>query len=184
MAWTRANKGKLSYGSYGIGSHAQLACATLSDIAGADMSHVAYKGEAPMAQDLLGGQIKIGMGSMLTLKPHIDAGKLRALAVTGPRRVPLLPEVPTFAEAGLRREALELVGWLAIAGPKGLAPQVARQWGETANRAVASREGTARIIAAGFVPMDDDTPARFAQAWAHEGPVWGRLLQAAGVKPT
>ena len=184
LAWIKANAGKLSYGSYGIGSHGQLACATLSDAAGADMTHAAYRGEAPMVQDMLGGRIKIGMGSLLTLKPYIDAGRLRALAVTGPRRVPLLPEVPTFAEAGLRKEALELVGWLAIAGPKGLPAPVARQWAEVANRAVASREGTARIIAAGFVPMDDDTPARFAQAWAHEGPVWGRLLQAAGVTPT
>ena len=184
MAWIRANKGKLSYGSYGIGSHAQLACATLSDIAGADMSHVAYKGEAPMAQDLLGGQIKIGMGSMLTLKPHIDAGKLRALAVTGPRRVPLLPEVPTFVEAGFKQEALALVGWLAIAGPKGMSADVARQWAQAANQAVASRDGMARIIAAGFVPVDDDTPESFGRLWAQEGPIWGRLLQAAGVQPS
>ena len=78
MAWLRANKGKLSYGSYGIGSHGQLACTTLSDVAGADMAHVAYKGEAPMIQDLLGGQIKIGMGSLLSIKAHIDSGRLRA----------------------------------------------------------------------------------------------------------
>ncbi|HQQ70485.1 MAG TPA: tripartite tricarboxylate transporter substrate binding protein, partial [Alicycliphilus sp.] len=184
MAWIKANKGKLSYGSYGIGSHGQLACTTLSDIAGADMAHVAYKGEAPMAQDLLGGQIKIGMGSLLTLKPHIDAGKLRALAVTGPRRVPLLPEVPTFAEAGYSQDALALVGWLAIAAPKGLPAEVARQWAQAANQAVASREGMARIIAAGFVPVDDDTPEKFARLWAQEGPIWGRLRQVAGVQPT
>jgi tripartite-type tricarboxylate transporter receptor subunit TctC len=78
---------------------------------------------------------------------------------------------------------MELSGWLAIAGPRGLPADVARQWGEISNRAVASREGTARIIAAGFVPMDDDTPQRFGKAWAQEAPVWGRLLQAAGVQP-
>lgn len=184
MAWIRAHPGKLSYGSYGIGSHGQLACATLSDIAGADMAHVAYKGEAPMAQDLLGGQIKIGMGSMLTLKPHMDAGKLRALAVTGPRRVPLMPDVPTFTEAGYKQDALAIVGWLAIAGPQGMATDVARQWAQAADQAVASREGMARIIAAGFVPVNGDTPQGFAKLWAHEGPVWGRLLQAAGVQPS
>ena len=183
-AWLRANKGKLSYGSYGIGSHGQLACTTLSDVAGADMAHVAYKGEAPMIQDLLGGQIKIGMGSLLSIKAHIDSGRLRALAVTGPRRVPLLPDVPTFAEAGLKQEALALVGWLAIAGPKGMGADVARQWAQAANQAVASREGMARIIAAGFVPVDDDTPESFGRLWAQEGPIWGRLLQAAGVQPS
>lgn len=183
MAWIQAHKGRLSYGSYGIGSHAQLVCTTLSEIAGADMAHVAYRGEAPMVQDLLAGQVKIGMGSLLSLKPHLDAGKLRALAVTGPRRVPLLPDVPTFAEAGYRQDALSLVGWLAIAGPKGLPADVARQWADAANQAVASREGLARIIAAGFVPVDDDTPQGFARLWAQEGPLWGRLLQAAGVQP-
>ena len=184
MAWIQAMKGTLSYGSYGIGSHGQLACTTLSEVGGADMTHVAYKGEAPMVQDLLGGQVKIGMGSLLSLKSHIDAGKLRALAVTGPRRVPLLPDVPTFAEAGYPQDALSLVGWLAIAGPKGMPTDVARQWAQAANHAVASREGMARIIAAGFVPVDDDTPEKFARLWAQEAPVWGRLLQAAGVQPT
>ena len=184
MAWIKSNKGKLSYGSYGIGSHGQLACTTLSDVAGAEMTHVAYKGEAPMVQDLLGGQIKIGMGSLLSLKAHIDSGKLRALAFTGPRRVPLLPEVPTFADAGYKQDALALVGWLAIAGPKGMSADVARQWAQAANQAVASREGMARIIAAGFVPVDDDTPEGFGRMWAQEGPIWGHLLQAAGVQPT
>lgn len=184
MAWIGANKGKLSYGSYGIGSHGQLACTTLSEVAGANMAHVAYKGEAPMVQDLLGGQIKIGMGSLLSIKAHIDGGRLRALAVTGPRRVPLLPDVPTFVEAGYTQEALALVGWLALAGPKGLPAPVAREWAEAANHAVASRDGMARIIAAGFVPVDDDTPDRFARLWAEEAPIWGRLLQAAGVQPT
>ena len=184
MAWIRSQKGKLTYGSYGIGSHGQLACTTLSEVAGADMTHVAYKGEAPMVQDLLGRQIKIGMGSLLSLKAHVDAGKLRALAVTGPRRVPLLPEVPTFTEAGYPQDALSIVGWLAIAGPKAMPADVARQWAQAANHAVASREGLARIIAAGFVPVDDDTPEKFARLWAQEAPVWGRLLQAAGVQPS
>ena len=184
MAWTQAQKGKLSYGSYGIGSHGQLACTTLSEVAGADMTHVAYKGEAPMVQDLLGGQIKIGMGSLLSLKAHIDAGKLRALAVTGPRRVPLLPDVPTFTEAGYTQDALSIVGWLAIAGPKGMPADVAQQWARAANHAVASREGMARIIAAGFVPVDDDTPEKFARLWALEAPIWGRLLQSAGIQPS
>lgn len=184
MAWLKANKGKLSYGSYGIGSHGHLACATLSDLADADMSHVAYKGEALMLQDMLGGNIKMGLGSMITLKPHIDSGKLRALAVTGNRRVPLLPQVPTFLEAGYKSEALALVGWLATAAPKGLPADIAKAWQAAANAAVASREGKTRIIAAGFVPMENDTVEAFGKDWAREAPIWGRLLNEAGVQPT
>ncbi|WP_373807163.1 Bug family tripartite tricarboxylate transporter substrate binding protein, partial [Delftia acidovorans] len=67
MAWAQANAGKLSYGSYGIGSHGHLACAVLSDMAGVGMAHAAYRGEALMVQDMLGGRIPIGMGSLLTL---------------------------------------------------------------------------------------------------------------------
>ena len=64
-----------------------------------------------------------------------------------------------------------------------MSADVARQWAQAANQAVASREGMARIIAAGFVPVDDDTPESFGRLWAQEGPIWGRLLQAAGVQP-
>ncbi|MCL1962284.1 MAG: tripartite tricarboxylate transporter substrate binding protein [Desulfovibrionaceae bacterium] len=184
MAWIKANKGKLSYGTYGIGSHAQLVFTTLSEMAGADMTHVAYKGEAPMAQSLLGDNIKIGMGSFLTLKPYFDSGKLRPLAVTGGQRVPLLQHVPTFAEAGYASEAASLVGWLAIAVPKGLPADIAKQWEKAVNRAVTSREGKARIIASGFVPADDDTLDKFGKDWASEGPLWGKLLKQAGVQPS
>jgi tripartite-type tricarboxylate transporter receptor subunit TctC len=184
MAWTKANKGKISYGSYGIGSHGHLVLATLSKLADADMTHVAYKGESLMVQDMLGGNVKIGIGSMITLKPHIDSGKLRPLAVTGTKRVPLLPQIPTFVEAGYKAEALALVGWLAIAAPKALPADIAQQWAKAANAAVASREGKTRIIAAGFVPIDNDTPETFGKDWQREGPIWGKLMQEAGVEPT
>jgi tripartite-type tricarboxylate transporter receptor subunit TctC len=165
MAWIQAHKDKLSYGSYGIGSHGQLVCTSLSEVAGADMSHVAYRGEAPMMQDLLGGQVKIGMGSLLSLKPHIDAGKPRALAVTSPRRVPC-----AAAARGAHLHRGRLPAGCAVnrglAGdcrPQGQPADVARQWADAANRAVASRAGLARIIAAGFVPVDDDTPEKIFQ---------------------
>lgn len=183
MDWIKANKGKLSYGSYGMGSHGQMVYDTLNQQAGADMTHIVYKGEAPMVNDLLGGQIKLGIGSMITMRAHIESGKLRPLAVTGPSRIPLLPDVPTFKEAGFTQDALTIVGWLAIAAPKGMPADLARQWAEAANRAVASREGRARIIAAGFIPVDTDTPESFGAMWQREGPIWERLLRNAGVEP-
>lgn len=183
MSWIQANKGKLSFGSYGIGSHAQLALATISSVAHADLAHVAYKGEMPMIQDMLGGQIKMGMGSLVNLKPHIDTGKLRPLAVTGPQRLPQLPKIPTFMESGYPQDALSIVGWLAIAGPKDMPANVIREWSTAANLALSHSESQARLIASGFVPMDNDTPEKFAQQWAQEAPIWGALLKAAGVQP-
>ncbi len=83
----------------------------------ADMNHVAYKGEAPMIADLIGGQIQMAYASSLQAKPQIEAGKLKAIGVTGERRLSSLPNVPTLAEQGLKDEAYRLTGWLAIAVP-------------------------------------------------------------------
>lgn len=183
MAWLKANKGKLSYGSYGIGSLGHMACAALSHLADADMQHIAYKGEALMIQDMLGGQVKMGLGSLIGLKAHIDSGRLRPLAVTGLKRVPLLPNIPTFTEAGLKSEALSIDGWLALAAPKDLPAAIAQEWAVAANKAVASREGNARIVAAGFVPTPEDTVAQFGKDWQREGPIWAKLLKDNDVQP-
>ncbi|SDM08311.1 Tripartite-type tricarboxylate transporter, receptor component TctC [Oryzisolibacter propanilivorax] len=184
MAWIKERKSKFSYGSYGIGSQAQLVGAMLSDMAGADMVHVAYRGEAPMVQGMLTGEIQVSTGSVLSIKPHIDSGKLRPLAVTGLLRMPLLPDMPTFEQAGYQGDALNIGGWLGIAGPKDLPDATAKRWAEIINRAVASRQVTARIIAAGFIPLNTDTPEGTARLWAQEGPVWQRMFQRAGIEPT
>ena len=80
LKYVVANKGKVAYGSYGTGAYPHLAGACMSLTQNADMSHVAYRGEAPMVQDLLGGQIQIGFASALQVKPHIEAGKLKTIA--------------------------------------------------------------------------------------------------------
>ena len=105
LKYIAANKGKLSYGSYGVGAYPHLAGAHMSETQNADMTHVAYKGEAPMVQDLIGGQIQMAYASALQAKPHIEAGKLKAIGVTGERRMSTLPNVPTLVEQGLKDEA-------------------------------------------------------------------------------
>lgn len=103
MAYMAKNKGKLSYGSWGVGSQAHLAGAYMSQAQDADMSHVAYKGEAPMLQDLIGGQIQLAFASALGAKPHIETGKLKAIGVTGEQRMTVLPNVPTLPEQEIGR---------------------------------------------------------------------------------
>ncbi|MEJ5149348.1 Bug family tripartite tricarboxylate transporter substrate binding protein [Comamonas sp. MYb396] len=184
IAYISANKGKLSYGSYGIGSQGHLVLASLSNMTGADMSHIAYKGEAPMVQDLVGGQLMMGIGSILSLKQHIDSGKLRAISFTGPNRVPALPDVPTFAEQGHKQDAFTISGWLGMAATGGTPAPVLEQLGAEVRKALQTRDVNARVLVAGFVPLTDDSPARFQDDWKRELPIWKKLLADAGVQPT
>ncbi|MEG1281294.1 MAG: tripartite tricarboxylate transporter substrate binding protein [Comamonas sp.] len=176
LAYVKSQKGKLSYGSYGIGSHGHLVIASLSNEANADMTHIAYKGEAPMVQDLVGGQLMMGIGSILSLKQHIDSGKLRAIAFTGQNRVPALPDVPTFAELGHKHDAFTISGWLGVAATGGTPAAVVEQLGSEIRKALLTREANARVLMAGFVPLTEDTPQKYQPDWTTELPIWKKLL--------
>ena len=114
-ALARARPGKLNYASNGNGSSAQLAAVMYESMAGVEMVHVPYKGLAPALADLLSGEVQLMFSSMVAIVPHIKAGKLRALAVTGKKRSALLPEVPTIAESGL--PGYEAGSWYGILAP-------------------------------------------------------------------
>jgi tripartite-type tricarboxylate transporter receptor subunit TctC len=111
----KANPGKLSYGSSGIGSLQHVTGAMLEQQAGIEMIHVPYKGTGPTLQDLLGGQLDMSFGTPPPFMAHVQSGKLRALAVTGKARLPSLPNVPTAAEAGLPK--LDATSWFAVFAP-------------------------------------------------------------------
>ena len=181
LKYVAANKGKVAYGSYGIGAYPHLAGAHMSLTQHADMNHVAYKGEAPMIQDLIGGQIQMAFASALVAKPHIDAGKLKAIGVSGERRMSTLPDVPTLAEQGLKDEAYRVTGWLAVAAPaKTPKPIVERIAGEV-RKATQQPDVQARIAAMGF-EIKDSSPEAFAAAYKQERPIWERLIKQSGAK--
>ncbi|NRF67038.1 tripartite tricarboxylate transporter substrate binding protein [Aquincola sp. S2] len=181
MQYIGKNKGKLSYGSYGIGAYPHLAGAHMSDVANGDMSHVPYKGEAPMVQDLIGGQIHIAYASALQAKPHIEAGKLKVLGVTGENRIATLPNVPTMAEQGLKDEAYRLTGWLAIAAPANTPKPVLQRLADELRAACEQPDVKARIVAMGF-DVRANTPEQFAAVYKRELPVWQRMVKQSGAK--
>ena len=180
-AHIQKNPSKLSYGSWGMGSYAHLAGAYLSQSMSADMTHAAYKGEAPMLQDLVGGQIDFAFASAQTAKPYIDGGKLRSIAVTGEQRMSVLPNVPTMREQGFRDDIFRVTGWIAMAAPAKIPNDVLQRVSAEVRAIVALPETQDRINKMGFIPVGN-TPEQFAAVYKSEFPVWERVVKMSGAK--
>lgn len=179
----RRQRGKLSYGSVATGHYGHVASEHLNATLDAGMVHVPYKGEAPLLQDLLGGQLPLSFVTIATARPHVEAGKLRLLAITGTRRHPAMPQVPTFAEGGLDAEVFRMnPGWLGLAAPaRTPAALVQRMAAETVS---AGREPEAQERIAGMgMDFVGSTPDAFAETYRSEKPVWQQLLRQAGIRP-
>jgi len=180
IALAKAKPGALSYGTPGIGTSPHLSMELLKSMAGIDLQHVPYKGTAAAVTDVIGGQIAATFANALTAKPQVDAGRVRALAITGPRRIEALPGVPPVAEAGVPGyEAMQWYGLLAPAGTP--AAIVARLNGE-ALKALRSAEMKERLAADGAEPLGG-SPAEFAALILRELDKWTRVARAAGIDP-
>lgn len=155
IALAKAKPGALNYGSAGNGTVLHLAGVLFTSEAGVDIKHVPYKGLAQMTADLVGGQIELGWGGVATVAPQVQAGKLRALAVSTTTRSAVLPDVPTLAESGLSNYRFE--GWLALVGPAGLPQPVVDRIHAEVKSALAKKEvqealQAQGVIAAGSTP--------------------------------
>ncbi|RZL89444.1 MAG: tripartite tricarboxylate transporter substrate binding protein [Variovorax sp.] len=181
IAWAQASKGKVNYGSFGVGSSSHLLNAHLSESRRLDMSHIAYKGEAPMIQDMIGGQIPMGIGTLGTMAPHLASGSLRALAIIGEQRLPELPGVPTMAEAGFPDEEFKLIGGVMLTAPAKTPPAVLARIEKEARAAVQTAAMKARFQAFGLVGMGNSS-AEFKRNFEASGPVIQKLVQVSGAK--
>ena len=181
LKYVTQNKSKITYGSYGIGTYPHLAGALMSATQNADMTHVAYKGEAPMMQDLIAGQIQMAYASVLLAKPYIDSGKVKVLGVTGERRVGALPNVPTLAEQGYKDDAYRATGWLALGLPAGTPKPIVQRIADEVHAACELPDVRSRIAAMGF-EIKCSTPEVFAADYKKEVPVWERLVKQSGAK--
>lgn len=181
MAYIERNKGKIAYGSWGMGSYAHLAGAWLSDKYKADMNHVAYKGEAPMLQDLVGGQFQMAFASLQSARPYLESGRLKPLAVTGAQRMEALPKLATMAEQGVKDEVFQVTGWVGMSAPAKTPPEVVARLGSELHTIIALPEVRERIQQMGFIPVGS-SPEQFSAQFKKDAPVWERVVKVSGAK--
>lgn len=180
VAAAKAQPGKLSYASGGIGGTHHLSGALFEHTAGIDMIHAPYKSGGAGATDLMGGQVDMMFEQMYAAMPSIKAGRLRGLAVTSKTRSPLAPDIPTMGEAGF--PAVEVLNWQGIVGPKGLPAEIVKILNAAGNKALQDPELRAKMAEQGN-DVAGGTPEQFAALIKSEMPRWGKVVRDAKIEP-
>lgn len=178
VAAAKAQPGKLNYASFGAGTSSHFAGEMFKSAAGVDLVHVPYKGSAPAMQDLIGGQVPLSFDTNVASVPQVKAGRIKALATTGARRLSALPEVPTLAESGL--PGFELSAWVAVVAPRGLPDAVRATLTKALATAVATPAMQAELVKAGL-EVAYEPPAAYEARVNRELPAMRALVQKAGI---
>jgi len=179
IAYAKANPGKLSYGSAGIGSSLHLAGEFFKREAGVDITHVPYKGASQAVTDLVGAQIQMMFGPAVSVLPLAKAGKLRALAVTSAKPSALAPELPAVADT---LPGFEVVGWYGLAVPAGTPKDVIGKLNAEANAMLRTPEVVQEFRRLGYEPIGD-TPEQCAARIKSDIVRWTKIMHEAGVQP-
>ena len=145
------------------------------------MNHVPYKGEAPMLQDLVGGQLQMAFASLQSARPYIDSGRLKTLAVTGTQRMDALPKIATMSEQGIKDEVFQVTGWLGMSAPAKTPPEVVARLGTELQAVIAMPEVRERIQQMGFIPVGS-SPEQFNAQFKKDAPVWERVVKVSGAR--
>ena len=180
IALAKQKPGQLSYGTPGIGTSPHMSMELLKSMAGIDLQHVPYRGTAPAVTDVISGQIAAMFANALTAKPQIDAGRVRALAVSGLRRIEALPNVPPVAEAGVPK--YEAMQWYGLLAPGGTAPGIIARLHAEATKALLTDDTKEKLSADGAEPVGS-TPAEFATLIRSELDKWTSVARAANIEP-
>lgn len=180
LAYAKANPGKLNYGSAGNGSAGHLAMEYFKDTTKLEAQHVPYKGTGPMLTDLLAGQTQLAYNGILPLVPHAKSGKLRIIAVGSPKRLPLMPEVPTVQEQGFAD--FETSQWYGILAPAGTPPAIVAKLNADINKVLTDPDIVKRLNDDGAV-AGSGSPAEFGKYIDAEEKRWGPVVKKAGIKP-
>jgi tripartite-type tricarboxylate transporter receptor subunit TctC len=179
IAYAKANPGKLSFGSGSIGSAGHLAGELFKTTAGVDMVHVPYKGAGPAMQDLMGGQIQLMFDNLASSLAQVKAGKIRALAVTTPKRTNFAPELPTIAEAGL--PGFDISTWFGIFTPAGTPKDALDRLHAEFTRALAAPDVREKMLNLGAEPVGNK-PEEFAAYIKSEAEKYAKVIKASGAK--
>jgi tripartite-type tricarboxylate transporter receptor subunit TctC len=178
IAQAKRAPGKLSFASSGNGTNLHLTGELFKSMAGVDLVHVPYKGSAPALTDLMGGAVAMMFDTIPSALAHVKSGKLRALGVTGAKRSPLLPEVPTLAEAGL--PGFEVLSWYGLAGPAAMPRELVRRLNAEAAKGAGSSGFRGRMEPLGF-DIVTAAPEKMAEMLAADSARWAPLIKAAGI---
>ena len=179
IAHAKANPGKMNYASAGSGTTTHLEVELLKREAKIDMTHVPYRGAAPAITDILGGQVELMMADVPVVMPFIKGGKLKALAVTSVKRVPVLPQVPTTAELGLPK--VEVYDWYGMLAPAGTPPAIVGRMHDAVAQALRSPD-LKKTFAEQGVDVVASRPEEFGPFIFAETARWGALAKSVGAK--
>ena len=179
VAYTHANKGKVNVASTGNGTYTHLTIELFRQITGADVAHIPYKGAAPAMNDLLSRQIHALFTSTASVQPYTSSGRLKALAVTSPKRSAAMPDVPTFTEAGVPN--LNVSVWVGISAPTGVPMPIVGRLAREYAQALNATEVRTRLLNLGAEPNGQTGPA-FAAMVRDDVARWAKIVKAAGVK--
>ncbi len=179
IALAKAQPGKFTYASSGNGTSIHLSGELFKSMTGVDMLHIPYKGSSPAVTDLLAGQVNMMFDNIPSSLPHIKAGKLRALAVTGSKRSQLLPDLPTIAEAGV--PGYDSYVWFGIVAPAGTPPEIIARLNAALVKTAATPEFRDRLTGQGYDVLSS-TPEQMAASIRSEIDKWGKIVKASGAR--
>ncbi|RYF69592.1 MAG: tripartite tricarboxylate transporter substrate binding protein, partial [Comamonadaceae bacterium] len=178
VALLKAQPGRYSYGSAGAGSTFHMSAELFKAVAGTPIVHIPYRGGGPAMIDTMSGQVAMSFPVLSAAQPHVQAGKLRALGVTGTQRSALMPDVPTIAEAGLPGYAFET--WFIVFAPAGTPRPIIDRLNTTLNQALSTPALKERMAKDGFDPIPS-TPEQARARLEKEMPQWAKLIKERGI---
>jgi len=178
VAWARANPAGVNFASFGNGSTSHVYGEMLNAATGLKMLHVPYSGAGPSIQAILGGQVQMTIQDLAAVGPHLASGRLVPLAVTGPKRWPALPDLPTFVEQGY---PLGIAGWNGIHAPAGTPRPILERMNAEINKIIQTPEGREQMLKFGLLATGT-TPEELTEVIRRDSPIWGEVIRKGGIK--